>query len=103
MSGNPGWGAGSTWIVAVPETPLLAAAVITASPGDTPVATPAALTVATAGALVVQASATLAIGCCAASNAAPVNAWVLPTSTVALAGDTVTLATTGGGGVASLS
>ena len=98
MSGNPGCGAGLTCSAAEPDTPLGAAAVIVASPVATPVATPPAFTVAIVASLVVQVKVTPEIGCWLASNAAAVNAWVPPTMIVALAGDTVTLATTGGGG-----
>src|SRR5215218_2738598 len=78
--------------------PLGAVAVICASPGATPVAIPFAVTVAMAGSLLDQVNTTPPTGWLEASNAVAVNACVAPCTTVALAGVTVTLATSAGGG-----
>ena len=73
-------------------------------PGETPVATPFALTLATVGALLDQLKPTPLIGWLAASKALAAKARVLPWTTIAVAGASVTLATSavGGGSSASL-
>ena len=75
---------------------------MTASPAETAVTTPVALTDATAGRLLLQVNAAPLIGALEISNAAAVSEAFPPTVIEALAGATVTLATTAGGGGSGL-
>src|SRR5262245_12829972 len=102
MSGMPVGGC-TTWRSAVPLMPFGALALIVASPAATPVATPLALTVATAVAFDDQVNVTPAIGWLDASSALAVKVCVAPVAIVALAGATITLVTSGGGGVSPAS
>src|SRR5688500_3308168 len=74
-----------------------------ASPVATPVTTPVLLTVATAVSELDHENGTLPIGALAMSKAAALNENVPPMEIVALAGATVTLATSAGGCVSPLS
>src|SRR5689334_8930391 len=82
-----------------PPTPLGAVAEIDVVPSETAVTTPVPLTVATSGFELFHVNATPAIGALPMSNAAAVSEIEEPTETVALAGEIVTLATSGSGGV----
>src|SRR5262249_34308098 len=75
-----------------------AVAVMVTSPGATPAATPVALTVATLVSVEDQVKVTPAMLWPAASAAAAAKVWAAPWTTLALAGATMTLATSGGGG-----
>src|SRR5262245_49120710 len=96
MSGKLGVGT-LTCSDADPDTPLGAAAVIVVSPAATPVATPVAFTVAVAVLLLVHVDTTAGTVCPPASAAVAVTARVAPALIVALAGATVTVATSAGG------
>lgn len=83
-----------TVTVAVPlALPLVA--VIVALPGPTPVTTPEAETVATAELLVVHVTVALPITFAPASRTVATNVVVLPTVSVAVAGETLTVAAVG--------
>ena len=86
----------------VPNTPFEAVARMTASPAATAVTTPVALTDAMAGRLLLQVNVAPLMGALAISNADAVSETFPPTGIEVLAGATVTLATTGGGGASGL-
>ena len=90
-------GTGVTVIVAVPVIPSTVA-VIVALPAATAVTTPAALTVATAGVPLLHVTARPVSAFPAASRAPATRDCVPPTTTLAEAGVTLTLATAAGGG-----
>src|SRR6187455_608163 len=89
-------------MAAVPNTPFEAVARTTASPAETAVTTPAALTDAMAGRLLVHVKVAPLMGALAISNADAVSEAFPPTGIGVLAGATVTLATTAGGGASGL-
>src|SRR6187455_312351 len=97
-----GGGAAVTWIAEVPNTPFEAVARMTASPAETAVTTPVALTDATAGRLLLHVNVAPPIGALEISNADAVSEAFPPTGMEVLAGATVTLATTAGGGASGL-
>ena len=78
--------------------PLGAVAVIVVSPSASAVTTPVPLTVAAAGFVLFQENGTPPIGALDRSNAVAESERDEATATVALAGETVTLATSGSGG-----
>src|SRR5687767_7509808 len=85
------------WSSAASVFPLLDVAMISASPGSSPLASPLELTLAFAFELLHVTVAPM-MGCPAASYATAENCWVEPCSTVADAGETSTRATSAGGG-----
>jgi hypothetical protein len=85
-------GTGATVMVDAPDFPSMVAVIVTV-PADTAVTTPAEFTVARALLLLVQATVRRYSGCPSASRGVAVNVVVFPTTTVAVAGETTTVAT----------